>query len=151
VSLGRLELGDYLAAYVGDPRRVEANTPRVNLAVADFEATVPAGLTSSSPVTVTLRAAIQNRGNTAARSSDGITVRFWDGRPGNPQSQLVGTHVIRDMYGCAYSVVAEQTVSTELEGIRDHAWFVDVETLPGEEGLRDNIASTRVLDAADGE
>ena len=151
VTLSRLELGDHLAAYVGDPGRVEANMPRVNLVIADFEAFVPIELNSSTPVTLTLRATIQNRGNTISRSGDGIEVRFWDGRPGNPQSQLVGTHVIRDVYGCAYAVVVEQPLTVELETEDEHLWFVDVEALPEEESPRDNIASTRITDSGEGE
>ena len=143
VTLSRTELGDYLAAYVSDPRHVEANIPRANLVVVDFEAFAPAALQSSSPVTLTLRAVIQNRGNTVTRSGDGIEVRFWDGRPGNPQSQLIGTHTIRDVYGCAYSVVVEQPLAIDPKTAGEHSWFVDVEALPEENSVRDNIASTK--------
>jgi len=143
VTFGRLELGDYLAAYIADSRHVEANAPRVNLAVAEFEAIAPAELQASSPVTLTLRAAIQNRGNTVTRSGDGIEVRFWDGRPGNPQSRVVGRRIIRDIYGCAYTWVVEQPVAVEPGLAGGHLWFVDVEALPEEESAKDNVASAQ--------
>ncbi len=149
VTLDRLELGDHWAAYVADPRHIEANVPRVNLVIADFEAVTQAEVGSSSPVTLTLRAVIQNRGNTITRSGDGIEVRFWDGRPGNPQSQLVGSQVIRDVYGCAYAVTVEQAVNVEPFARRERLWFVDVEVLPEEEDARDNIASARVVEVGE--
>jgi hypothetical protein len=149
VTLDRLELGDHWAAYVADPRHIEANVPRVNLVIADFEAVTQTEVGSSSPVTLTLRAVIQNRGNTITRSGDGIEVRFWDGRPGNPQSQLVGSQVIRDVYGCAYAVTVEQSVSVEPFALGERLWFVDVEVLPEEEDARDNVASARVVEVGE--
>lgn len=147
VTLNRLELGDYWATYVADPRHREASVPRVNLVVARFEAIAAPQLQASSPVTLTLRAVLQNRGNTVTRSGDGIEVRFWDGRPGNPLSRLVGSQVIRDVYGCAYSVMVEQAVTVEPGASGDRLWFFDVEALPDEDNVRDNVASARVTNA----
>ena len=76
-------------------------------------------------------------------------VRFWDGRPGNPQSEVVGTKIIRDVYGCGYEVVVEQSLAIDPESAGDHPWFVDVETLSEEESTRDNIGKTRLADAGE--
>ena len=147
VTLDRLDLGDHMAAYIRNPLHTEANTRRVNLVVDKLEANLAPEVESTDAVTLTMRATIQNRGNTRTLSDDGIRIRFWDGRPGNPQSEVVGTQIIGDIYGCGYQVVVEQSLAIDLESAGEHSWFVDVETLREEESPRDNIGRTRMGDA----
>jgi len=130
------------SAYVQNPQNAEASRPRVNLVAGDLAVDPPNPVQSLDPVTLTLRTTIYNNGNTRTQSGDGIHVDFWEGRPGDAKSKLLGTRVIRDINGCGYGVPVEYAVAWSQGRDGPGPWSAIVRPLPGEENTIDNAASS---------
>ncbi|MCG3209555.1 MAG: hypothetical protein FOGNACKC_03182 [Anaerolineae bacterium] len=126
--------------YVRNPAKPLAAQPQPNLRITRLQATAnPPQVPLNGISTVTLTAEIANSGNVAAGP---VTVSFWDGDPGNPQSHQIGAdQIIATLGGCG----AYRNVSlTWQRPAGEHPWFVRITPVGGETNLGDNIAGSSV-------
>lgn len=125
--------------YVSDPGNPLASQSQRNLLVTNLKASQEVVFVDpGETATVTLQAVVANSGNTETRSNN-IVVRFWDGVPDGPGSELIATRTLNDLRGCG----GFTTVEVEWSGIAvgDHTWYVQVEPIADETSVGDNTAS----------
>jgi hypothetical protein len=139
----RLEYGNHWVSYVQNAGHVAAYQPQVNLLLV--LSAQPASIfdpSGSGVFAFTLLADVGNSGNT--RLVDAVEVTFWDGPPGAPRSQRIGsTQVVSDISGCGGYRSVEVTWPNRSQG--PNTWYVRVQGAPGETRTADNIASAYAL------
>jgi hypothetical protein len=125
--------------YVSDPGNPLASQPQQNLRVINLRASPnPVFVPPGETLTVTLQADIANSGNTSTTTGDNIVVKFWDGIPNTPGSNLIASRVLDDIPGCGRFVTVE--VEWPDRGAGEYPWFVEAVPIPGEVNTSDNVA-----------
>jgi hypothetical protein len=134
-------MGTNWRSYVSDPGNPLASLPQQNLRVINLRARPnPVFVPPGDSVTVTLRVDVANSGNTLTTSGNNIRVRFWDGVPGAPGSNLIASPIILDdIPGCGQFVTVE--VEWPIIAAGEYTWYVEAMPIPNETDSDDNIAS----------
>jgi hypothetical protein len=136
-------IGDAWENYVSNPANSFASQPKRNLLVANLETSPnPAFALPGGTTTVTLHADVANSGNTWTATGDNIVVKFWDGIPNEPSSELIASQTLNDIPGCGQYAPAEAEWPNRSAG--SHTWFVEVVPISGETTTSDNVASSDV-------
>jgi hypothetical protein len=136
-------MGTNWTNYVSDPAKPLASQPQQNLRVINLRARPnPVFVPPGETMTVTLRADIANSGNTQTTTGDNVVVKFWDGIPDTPGSNVIASRILDDIPGCGRFV----TVAVEWPGrsAGEYPWFVEAVPIPGEVNTGDNIAEGAV-------
>jgi uncharacterized repeat protein (TIGR01451 family) len=137
-------VGTHWKNYVSDPGRPQASQPMQNLLVTNLRASPnPVMVTPGQSATVTLRVDVANSGNTMTNTNNLIQVSFWDGDPGDPSSNQIGsTQILDDLPGCGRFTTAE--VDWQVSGQGDHVWYARVDLIANETSTTDNTANSIV-------
>lgn len=116
-------------------QEMAARTALPNLKPIQVSTPIEFVVSPSTTATVTLSAKILNNGDTPVQ--DPVTVTFY---ADEDMTQVIGTDEISSLYGCAS---ATATVSVEWAdlGIGAHRFWVEVDTVPQETDVTDNVAS----------
>ncbi len=105
----------------------------------------PFYVTPGGSATSTLQVDLVSSGNTLAVIGNSIEVRFWDGDPHAPGSNLITSQTVDDIPGRGRftTVVVEWPNRT----VGEHTWNAELVPIAGETDLSDNVASSVVIDA----
>jgi hypothetical protein len=135
-------IGQTWKNYVNDPGNPLASQPQQNLLVTNLRTYpslvfIPPGETAN----VILKVDIANSGNTSTTTGNNIVVKFWDGVPNAPGSNLIGNpQILNDMPGCGMFVTTVELQWTDIDS-GDHTWYAEVVPIADETNENDNIAS----------
>jgi uncharacterized repeat protein (TIGR01451 family) len=130
--------------YTSNPAHPLASEPQQNLLVTNLRASPnPAFVSPGGSATVALQADVANSGNTRTTTNNSLEVSFWDGDPGDPGSNQIGsTQILGDLPGCGGFITVEVDWPGRVAG--DHVWYVRVEPIANETSVADNTASSVV-------
>jgi hypothetical protein len=133
-------VGDAWHAYVSDPANPLASLPQRNLLVTNLRAIPnPVPVPPGGSRSVALRVDVANSGNTTTTTGDNIVVKFWDGVPDAPGSNIIASRTIEDIPGCGQFRTVE--AEWQIGSTGEHTWYAEVEPIAEEPIISDNIDS----------